>query len=149
MANRKTHVIAGLASGTTVAAYRARDLESGHFLIEACGGGIGGMLGGIAPDVLEPAIHSWHRSVAHSGVAGLVGARAVQQCASWQQRCRLEAHQHDHLRSISQDDWARLWHALMAFLWRLLSGLIAGLPAGYISHLILDAASPRGIPIVG
>jgi len=137
---------AGLAAGAVVAGYKARNLDQQHLLLEVVGGGIGGMLGAIAPDFLEPALHSWHRSVAHSGAAGFGGAFAIQQCATWQQRCRLEAQRHDQLRAITQDDWARFWHAAMAFLWRLLSGFVAGLPAGYLLHLILDAASPRGIP---
>ena len=148
MANRKTHVVAGFASGAAVAGYKARDLAPGDLLLEVAGGELGGMLSGIAPDILEPAIHSWHRSVAHSGAAGLTGAIAMQQCATWQQRCRLEAQRHDRLGSITQDDWARFWHAAMACLWRLLSGFVAGLPAGYLSHLILDATSSRGIPLL-
>ena len=116
MAKRRTHVGTGLAAGAVAAAYKARTQDQQHLLLEVAGGGIGGMLGAIAPDFLEPALHSWHRSVAHSGAAGFGGASAIQQCATWQQRCRLEAQRHDQLRDIRQDDWARFRHAAMAFL---------------------------------
>jgi hypothetical protein len=148
MANRKTHAIAGFASGAVAAGYSARDLGPEYLIPEIISGGIGGMLGGIAPDVLEPAIHSWHSSVAHSGASGLTGAIATKQCATLQKQCRLESQHHDQLRHASENDWTRFWHAMISFLWLLLSGLIVGLPAGYLSHLVLDAASPRGIPLV-
>lgn len=147
MPNRKTHVMAGIVFGTAAAGYQARSLASENLLPELAGGCLGGILGGIAPDILEPAVHSWHRSVAHSGAGGFSSAALIQKCASWQQRCRLEAQHHAQLKLVSQDDWIRFWHAVMTFLWALLSGFIVGVPAGYISHLVLDSTSPRGIPL--
>ncbi len=147
MANRKTHVMAGIVSGTAVVGIRARNLAPEQLLPELAGGCLGGMLGGIVPDILEPAIHSWHRSVAHSGACGFANAALIQKCVSWQQRCRLEAQHHAQLKLVSQDDWTRFWHAVMVFVWSLLSGFIVGVPAGYISHLVLDANSSRGIPL--
>src|SRR5438046_2355364 len=71
MADRRTHKVVGGASGAIAAAYMARDSEPIQILMEALGGAIGGVLGGLLPDEFEPAIHSWHRSIAHSltGVA--------------------------------------------------------------------------------
>ncbi len=31
----------------------------------------------------------------------------------------------------------------------MLAGFIVAVPPGYISHLVLDAATPRGLPIMG
>jgi hypothetical protein len=31
---------------------------------------------------------------------------------------------------------------------RLLAGFVNGIAAGYVSHLVLDAASPRSIPVL-
>lgn len=147
MSNRKTHVMAGIVFGTAAAGYQAQNSASENLLPELAGGCLGGILGGIAPDILEPAVHSFHRSIAHSGAGGFAGVALIQKCASWQQRCRLEAHRHAQLKLVSQDDWIWLWHAVMAFIWALLSGFIVGVPAGYLSHLILDSTSPRSIPL--
>jgi len=40
------------------------------------------------------------------------------------------------------------WAGLAELFWRLLAGFLNGLSAGYASHLLLDAMTPRGIPVV-
>jgi hypothetical protein len=147
MPDRKVHIMAGIISGTAVAGYRARNLAAEDLLPELAGGCFGGLIGGIAPDIFEPAINSWHRSVAHSGASCFASASLLQTCATLQQQCRSKAQCHTQLKLISQDDWTRFWHAVMALVWAFLSGFIVGAPAGFISHVILDSASPRGIPI--
>jgi membrane-bound metal-dependent hydrolase YbcI (DUF457 family) len=147
MPNRKVHIMAGIMSGTAVAGYRARNLTGEDLLLELAGGCLGGLIGGIAPDLFEPAINSWHRSVAHSSSSCLASAGLMQKCATLQQQCRADARRHTQLKLVSQDDWTRFWHAVMAFAWALLSGFIVGVPAGYLSHLVLDSTSPRGIPL--
>jgi membrane-bound metal-dependent hydrolase YbcI (DUF457 family) len=39
--------------------------------------------------------------------------------------------------------------ALGEFIWILLAGFLNGLAAGYVSHLLLDATTPLGTPILG
>lgn len=149
MAKRGTHLVVGGATGVAAAAYAARNQDPWNFVAEVIGGGVGGALGSLAPDVLEPAIHSWHRSLAHSCATGVAGAVVAQRhVSSWQQRCRAEAQRHEQLRLASNDEWARCWHALMAFIWRALSGFAVGAPAGYVSHLVLDAGTPRSLPLL-
>jgi hypothetical protein len=43
---------------------------------------------------------------------------------------------------------AQLWLSLCEIFWRALAGFANGLPAGYISHLVLDAGTPRSIPFL-
>jgi hypothetical protein len=43
----------------------------------------------------------------------------------------------------------RMVAQLEALLWYLLAGAVVGLMAGYASHLILDAGTTRGLPLVG
>lgn len=149
MANGKTHLTAGIASGLAAAAYAARDQTGVGFVAELLGGALGGAAGGQLPDVFEPAIHSWHRSTAHSfTTATAIGVTAVRSLSSWQNRCRANAIHHDALSKCAADGLARAWHAFVAFVWRLLSGVAAGLPAGYLSHLTLDACTPRCIPLL-
>jgi hypothetical protein len=114
MPNRKVHIMAGIMSGTAVAGYRARNLTGEDLLLELAGGCLGGLIGGIVPDVFEPAINSWHRSVAHSGSSCLASAGLMQKCATLQQQCRAEARRHTQLKLVSQDDCTRFWHAVMA-----------------------------------
>jgi membrane-bound metal-dependent hydrolase YbcI (DUF457 family) len=149
VANGKTHLSVCTACGVTAALYAARDQTGGAFIGKLLGGAVGGAVGGALPDILEPAIHSWHRSTAHSlAAASVLGATAIQSIPTWQRQCRINATHHDYLRVRTDDGLARIWHATMALLWRFLSGFAAGLPAGYLSHLGLDACTPRCIPLL-
>ena len=149
MSNRRTHLIAGTTTGLGFAAYRARNESLPAFVAETVGGAIAGTLGGLGPDLVEPAIHSWHRSTAHSyAAAAAIVATTVHVTERWQEYCRARAQSHNEARAIATSDPARLFHGFMAFLWHLLSGFVAGLPAGYLSHLVLDSFTPRGIPLL-
>ena len=99
MANRRAHTFAGAAFGGTTASLLARDQGPGHRLLEALGGALGGTWGGRLPDLIEPALHPGHRSVAHAlvpaGVAGVVGVPRLRvgQQHLWQRAemaCRIE-----------------------------------------------------------
>lgn len=46
------------------------------------------------------------------------------------------------------DPLTQLWLAICEFFWRMLTGFANGLAAGYLSHLAIDAGTPRSIPIL-
>lgn len=149
MANRRAHTIVGSALGGTTAFLLARDQDPEHRLVEALGGALGGAWGGRLPDLIEPALHPGHRSVAHALVpAGVVGAAVVprfragqQHVRRWADRCR--ARRDAATSTLEQFFW---WLAEMAC--RIVAGAMAGAAAGYASHLLLDAATPRGLPLL-
>jgi hypothetical protein len=149
MSNRRTHLIGGTAAGLALAGYLARNERPSAFVAETVGGALGGALGCLGPDTAEPAVHSWHRSVAHSyTTAATIATATVLRVQHWQEYCRARATSHDEAIARSVTDGERLWHGFMALVWRVLSGFLAGLPAGYLSHLALDAFTPRGIPLL-
>ena len=149
MADGKTHLITGIATGTAIAAYTAREQSGVDFVAELIGGALGGAVGGKLPDILEPAIHSWHRSTAHSLVtATTIGVTAARSISAWQDFCRANASRHDDLCESATEAVGRAWHTFVAFLWRLLSGVAVGVSVGYLSHLALDACTPRSIPLL-
>lgn len=80
---------------------------------------IGGVLGGMLPDILEPATSPNHRGVAHSWVVllglGILGVLL------WRNRDRV------NLAQAFRD----------------------GLVAGYCSHLIADSVTPKALPLIG
>jgi hypothetical protein len=149
MASRNAHLWVGTVSGLGLAAYQARNEQPAAFATETIGGALGGRVASLAPDWIEPAIHSWHRSTAHSYLtAGAIATTAHRRLSDWQRHCRAKASTHEKARQAATTTLEQAWHALMAFIWRFLSGFVAGLPAGYLSHLLLDAVTPRGIPLV-
>lgn len=81
-------------------------------------GALGGAIGGVLPDIIEPAYHSPHRKSAHSvsalaGVATLVGKGFT-----------------SNLPSTLQQSF------------------MLGAGMGYCVHLVDDSATPRGLPLM-
>jgi membrane-bound metal-dependent hydrolase YbcI (DUF457 family) len=160
MADGVTHKLAGTGSGLIFAAYRANGQSPGDWIVELAGGAIGGYVGGILPDVLEPAISSWHRGTAHSYVSGATLATCVYRTLSdWETACRGQAQNCRAIRmsrtpggtfvAASSGPLHQLLSSAAELFWRLLAGFLSGLVAGYVSHLALDATTPRSIPLIG
>ena len=149
MPNGRTHRVVGAAAGSAYALYRAGHQAPAHALIETLGGALAGAVGARLPDVLDPPLHPRHRSLAHGlvpvAVAGRVGAMALDRC---QVRLRAEAEHRASLRRAAVTPLQRVWHAIVEVLCRLGAGAMAGLLAGYGSHVALDAFTPASIPLV-
>jgi hypothetical protein len=159
MPGRKTHKYVGAGAGIALAAYKAKDEPNVQFVIEMAGGALGGMVGGMTPDWLEPAISSWHRGVCHSAGVGEaiiyfqnILANLANACRENAAKCRIVPQVED----VHTGQWIRIeptpleqaWADIREFLWTLLAGFLNGLAAGYVSHLVLDAMTPRSIPLL-
>ena len=151
MPGMNTHRRVGGALGLAYAAYHARDLGPQPFAFESLGGLVGGVIGGSVPDVVEPAISSWHRSTAHSWALGGTAVASVQKVEQWALAMRppvrvipagLVQRPTVPVASSPQFTWEM---AIGHFL----SGFLRGLLVGYISHLALDAGTKRGLPLLG
>jgi hypothetical protein len=164
MANRKTHRRAGRISGAVYAAHRAKGQSAGKFLVETTAGAFGGDVGALAADWLEPATSSWHRGTAHSCAAGSVILSLGDLLANVEAYCRQQADLNAEERKTLQatqdsaqpnlfvaapsSSLAQLWLTICEMFWRAAAGFTNGLTAGYISHLVLDAGTPRSIPLL-
>lgn len=148
MPNFAEHARAGAVVGLVAAAYSARNAPTEQQIVESVGGLIGGYLGGILPDVLEPANSPHHRQLAHSVVTAT--AFSLGRYAEWQAACRSRAGEAaQRLAACAPGSPERSRAERDVFLFRLLAGFLVGVAAGYVSHLALDARTPRGIPWVG
>lgn len=149
--NGKTHRAIGTATGAAVAFLNSNqgDDELWTRIIEIAGGAVAGNLGARAPDWLEPAVHSWHRSTCHSITAGAAVVKAgVATSTRWTAACRQRAEHFAALRRNPQLDFLSTLLFLAAeMFWRAAAGFVAGFTGGYASHLALDAVTPRGIPL--
>lgn len=153
MANRRIHLEIAIGVGLILALLAAKGDTLSALLAEAAGVVGGSALGGLLPDAIEPATSSWHRKSFHS-VAALAGTSSLsvnppEQLTAWQaalrQRARTLQSQRERLPP-SHAQRTDLWLSEIAC--RLLAGATIGLPAGYASHLLKDAESPRGLPSV-
>ena len=138
-----------MIAGTGAAVLTSKDQPTPCRFLEAAGGALGGYLGGKLPDILEPATSSWHRSTAHSFSAAAMVGTGLAKVDIFQNYCRQRA---DHFATVRaampEGGIGGLLHLLAEAFWRLCAGFAAGLAAGYLSHLALDALTPRCIPII-
>ncbi|NRD45958.1 metal-dependent hydrolase [Corallococcus exiguus] len=154
MSSRKTHDFVGGLSGGAYAAVRIPAGQAPlNNIAEILGGIVGGLAGSHLPDVIEPAIHSHHRSTFHSiTVAGGVGTLGLSKATDIAQWCRTQA---DACRQRAEAISGPNTNFIEEFFLRLLelllhfgAGAVNGAPAGYVSHLACDFTTPRSIPLV-
>ncbi len=126
-----------LAGGLTalVSSLSAPSPPTGWDLVARIVGGlVGGGFGSRLPDVFEPATSPHHRSTMHSAVVttaiSVGGVRRVIPAAN--AICE---------RNATTDPGV---NALQNFL----AGMLVGTAAGYMSHTVADAFTPRGIPLL-
>lgn len=146
MPGKSTHKAVGGAAGLIYSFRQAEGQEDSNRAIESIGGTVGGVLGGMLPDIVEPADTPDHRGFAHSVLVGL-GVASVK-LDEWSAACRAKAEQFAVLRQSETDPikWLLLW--LLEVVCRLVAGFLLGIQAGYGSHLVLDALTPKSLPLV-
>jgi hypothetical protein len=149
MPNRRVHVRAGGVAGGGYAAYHAWGLSPAQVLAETVGGVLGGVAGGVLPDAIDVPTCPRHRAAAHSmGVTGPVGYFLNEQLPDWQASLRNRGQHYAQLRAASPALLPQIGYSILEFLCYLLSGVFAGLLAGYASHLALDSLTPSSLPVL-
>jgi inner membrane protein len=150
MPNHNEHLVWGAVAGAgyclvSSLVVRGREIS----LPELIGAALSGALTSKLPDILEPATHPNHRSTFHSkGFLAMTGTVAL----PWAEKKRQRQHQladYARFQANSPENesdrayWLRkvLWHEFVA-------GLLTGLVFGYISHLVADSFTPKGLPLI-
>jgi hypothetical protein len=164
MPGYETHKAVGTAVGMLYSAHQAEDQTLPNIVAEMIGGTIGGKAGGVLPDVIEPAISSWHRGTAHCAtvaVAVAYGARTV--VSDWEKFWREKGNE-CHNRAIAQKmvpsplqpnvsisvptgPLTQLLFTIVELFCHFMAGLGNGFAAGYVSHIALDTFTPRSVPM--
>jgi hypothetical protein len=148
MPNRSEHAFIGSLLGGAVAGHKAVDLSETARATEILGGLFGGWVGGMTPDLIEPATSPNHRDVAHGVITGL--ALSLAKISALQADCRKQAVFHTNCAlSLSLGSLERTRAECCAMVWLFASGALAGFTAGYLSHLALDSLTAKGIPFLG
>jgi inner membrane protein len=150
MPNGREHAIIGATAACAAGLIASNGEPDYARLFVTIGAGIGGSIGGRVPDKLEPAIHSHHRDVFHSGAAAgtLIwgGSRmyASARNAMFAEAARLRAKR----ESLPLDHGDRVWLGIAEVTHYLAFGIVTGLAVGYLSHIAADFATPRGVPLI-
>ena len=121
MASLKEHAWLGAGTGVLTYILMCRYYDRSFDFGEMLGCAAVSTAAAMVPDILEPALTPNHRNVAHSFVAGS-GLLSFAR-----HRCGADN---------------RDWEELQKILW-------AAATTGYLSHLLADACTPRGLPLLG
>lgn len=149
MAGRYDHCVAGAISGGALAFHYAADLGERERLLETIGGCLFGILGARLPDIFDPPTSPNHRGAAHSAGAAICSIGKVQAgIAAWQETLRAFAEDEMQAARLNAGRPEERGHLFVGTLLSLAAGAIPGLVAGYASHLVLDALTPKGLPLI-
>ena len=118
MSNRSAHVAAGCISATAFYLSLVEVPDDPHHLVVMFGASY---FGSRLPDLLEPATNPNHRAFLHSVVFLLLLVAAIKLLVDWKPK----------------SEWERVGKVLL---------VAAGV--GYVSHLVLDSLTPRGLPLI-
>lgn len=148
MPNKQVHIAVGLVTGGSYSLYCARNQSPWAMLYETVGGIAGGAPGGACPDWFDTPDNPNHRSFAHGGVAVVGLACAVKNMENVQSYFRTQANLYAFLKQTAVSPALSVWYGFLEILMRVIAGAIAGFVAGYTSHIILDFATPRSLPLI-
>lgn len=135
MPNRTVHIPAGVASGATFASVRAINERDEVIYARAIGGLIGGYFGAQMPDIIDPSTNGPnHRSLGHGILPNTCAAAYLHR-------------PYENLRrylNVRAEEYTLIPSTLM----QCLIGVLDGFIAGYVSHLVLDSFTPKGLPLL-
>lgn len=149
MPNRDVHGPVGAVSGGAYALYMSDGQSPWHAVAETVGGAAGGLVGGILPDQIDTPEHPRHRAEAHSmAITGTIGWILKENLPQWQSALRDQADSFATMRTQADSPLLQVVYWLAEYFCRFFAGLIAGVLAGYGSHLALDFFTPMSIPVL-
>ena len=149
MPSRDVHVPVGLGTAFVASLYLSKDQKPEHQIYEAIGALFGGYWGGRLPDVFEPANNPHHRALAHSLAAGtVISATAIEASTAWSMFFREKAERlATHRQVMRAPEVNKITCSVLEVLLRVAAGVGPGLIAAYMSHLALDACTPKSLPL--
>ncbi|MGB0834103.1 MAG: metal-dependent hydrolase [Psychrobium sp.] len=119
MSNGKTHIAVGAVTGLALALVDNRKHKLIHNPIIAPS--LGAAFGKL-PDIIEPALHPHHRQFFHSKLVFAAIGYGLYKTYNWE----------------AQSGFEKIIRGIL---------LIAG--CSYLSHLVCDSTTPRGLPLIG
>lgn len=149
MPNRDEHFKLGVMAGPSYSLISASVTGKQPSPGELLGASISSAFSSHLPDLLEPATHPNHRSTFHSklflGVIALFAWPKIE-AARWEQLriaedCRQNA-------ASSTLLYVQMYWQQEAQRHEIYAGLLGGLIPGYASHLLADAQTPKGLPLI-
>lgn len=146
--NREEHrIVGGIAGGGAVLAREMQD--TGLVRIDRLFGGVlGGISGSELPDRIELPTNPNHRGTFHSAGTGALLLYTWRDLVYVSDELMLLRDQALSKAQGADDFWSQLLYILGGLACGVVSGMVLGMPAGYISHLALDSTTPKSLPLI-
>lgn len=150
--NRPEHLTIGGRAGAVAATVVALSIPNANpfqVLSEGLGGYFGGRVGGTLADLGDPPICGDHRGICHAVVPNAYLLKSVSpnlfQMQNWLREQAVAA----ELQMLeASTPLQALSCCLQSALWYIAAGAVVGVPVGHITHLLCDAGTARGLPLV-
>lgn len=137
MPSKPVHVIVGGAAGVAATAYYPVDSETLNSTWYRLGGAVGGVLGGMMPDIIDPPRSPNHRAIGHSITANTFGLGSLSVLV-----LGAEPFFSDPIQQAESGE-----NRFLVGLYQFFLGLVIGFIGGQVSHLALDMLTPKRLPI--
>lgn len=149
MPGYRTHKTVGGVVGGATALVCAQNQPPLLILAEMLGGFVAGQYAGTWPDIFEPGTSSHHRDLCHALAPTAYAATfAFQQVPTLQNSLRSQAQTCFQLAAGTNDGFQQFVNVAVGLFLHVLAGAVPAIPASYVSHVALDAASPRSVPLL-
>ncbi len=119
LSSGKTHIVAGALTGLAIALVDNKKHKMVHNPVIAPS--LGALFGKL-PDIIEPALHPHHRQFFHSKLVFTATTYGLYRTYHWEVQTSLE---------------------------KIIRGLLLIAGSAYLSHLVFDSITPRGLPLIG
>lgn len=136
MPGKMMHLTVGTAAGAAAILLTPQDNTNicGEYYLY--GGLIGGFIGGLMPDIIDPPTGPNHRGMGHSMSGNTIGLSSltllIQKLDSWIS---------DQIEKAEEVD-----NTILIAFFQALAGFVRGFIAGQASHLLLDLTTPKRLP---
>lgn len=148
MSDGKFHRKIGFAVGGIASWCLATGQPFGSRVLETLGGALAGVAGAKAPDWIDPPISPHHRSLGHGLVPiGSLAFWSMRNLKRWQAWLRTQTAALQAELVIETCGLRRLLLQIGIIACIIAAGAIAGLIAGYLSHIAFDTFTPASIPL--
>lgn len=149
MAGYKTHKVVGGFVGASTSFMYARNQPPMLAFAETLGGWFAGQYAGTWADIAEPAISSHHRDFCHALAPTACGATFVfRQVDAAHAFLRSQAQLYFQQAANTNDGIEQFVNIVASLLIHVAAGMVPAIPASYVSHIALDAVTPRSVPLL-
>jgi hypothetical protein len=116
---------------------------------ESLGGYVAGKSAGTWADCMDLPTSSHHRDTAHALLPVAAGSKYLfDQVPSMQASLRSSAQLCFQNANMSTNGLEQFINVALGLVLHVAAGAVPAIPASYISHIALDAATPRGVPLL-